>query len=441
MPEPGPIRYLSTLGQAEPADLATALRHGWAPDGGLYVPSHLPEVQFADLADHRSLADTARHVLAPFFAGSELADDLAQITSESLDLPLPVVEFESGRSWMLELFHGPTAAFKDFAAGFLAACMTRLRSSDEPAQTIIVATCGDAGAAVAAAFHGQPGFRVVVLYPASRVSQRRAHQLGAFGDNVHTFQVAGDFDDCQRLVKQALKDPGLSETLRLTSANSVSIGRLLPQITYFAHACMLLYRRTSTPIDVIVPTGNLGNALACVLARGLGLPIGDVVLATSTNRTGSEYFAGRDYQGRPGLATLANAMDVGDPSNFERLAWFFRDRDLRNSCIRAHSAPDAVIERTIQAFDQEHGIAICPHTACAIEVLRQRHSYGHFRPHLITATAHPAKFEQVVEPLLGRTIDPPPLLAEQLAGSSHSEPLAPHLDALRQALAKLTESA
>ncbi|MFP4208371.1 MAG: threonine synthase [Wenzhouxiangella sp.] len=431
------MRYLSTVGQTEPVDLATALRRGLAPDGGLYVPEQLPEIRFADLADCSSLAETAARVLKPFLAGSSLADALADITAESLDLPLPLIEFERGRSWMLELFHGPTAAFKDFAARFLAACMARLRGREEPIQTIVVATSGDTGGAVAAAFHQRPGFRVVILYPGGRVSARQAHQLGAFGDNIHTFRVTGDFDDCQRLAKQALGDSELAAQLHLTSANSISIGRLLPQITYYAHASVQLFRRTSTAADVIVPTGNLGNALACVLARRLGLPIGEVVLATNANRTLSDYFDGKDYRGRPGLATLANAMDVGDPSNFERLAWFYRDQDLRDSDIRAFSVSDEVIRQTIGEFDQRYQIEICPHTACAVEVLHMRRKYGHYRPHLIAATAHPAKFDEVVEPLLGRTIEPPPALAALLARPSAAEDLPADYSALRERLLKL----
>ncbi len=432
------MRYLSTVGKTEPVDLATALRRGLAPDGGLYVPETLPEVRFTDLADCRTLVDTANKVLAPFMAGSSLADQLEEITAESLNLELPIVEFERGRSWMLELFHGPTAAFKDFAARFLAACMARLREPDEPVQTIVVATSGDTGGAVAAAFHQKPGFRVVILYPKGRVSARQAHQLGAFGDNIHTFCVGGDFDDCQRLAKQALGDPELARQLHLTSANSISIGRLLPQITYYAHASSQLFRKTSTAIDVIVPTGNLGNALACVLARKIGLPIGEIVLATNANRTLSEYFEGQDYRGRPGLATLANAMDVGDPSNFERLAWFYRDQDLRNSDIRAFSVADEVIRRTIKDFDDNQTMEICPHTACAVEVLRMRHSFGHYRPHMIAATAHPAKFDEVVEPLLGRAVEPPPALAALLERPSQAEELSAEFSELRERLLQLT---
>ncbi len=431
------MRYLSTAGRTEPVDLDTALRRGLAPDGGLYVPEHLPAIAASELADSRSLAETANRVLAPFLAGSSMRESLADITAEALDLPLPLVEFEPQQSWMLELFHGPTAAFKDFAARFLAACMARLREAHDPVQTIMVATSGDTGGAVAAAFHRRPGFRVVILYPEGRVSARQAHQLGAFGDNIHTFSVAGDFDDCQRLAKQALNDRQLNRQLHLTSANSISIGRLLPQITYYAHASAQLFERTGTTADVIVPTGNLGNALACVLARRLGLPIGQVVLATNANRTLSDYFDGQDYRGRPGLATLANAMDVGDPSNFERLAWFYRDQDLRNSDIRAFSVSDEVIRRTIREVDQRYHMEICPHTACAVEVLQQRRQGGHRRPHLVAATAHPAKFDEVVEPLLGRAVAPPPALAELLARDSHAEQLAADFSRLRQRLGQL----
>jgi len=228
--------------------------------------------------------------------------------------------------------------------------------------------------------------------------------------------------------------------LSLTSANSISIGRLLPQMTYYAHASVQLFRKTSTAVDVVVPTGNLGNALACVLARRLGLPIGEVVLATNANRTLSEYFDGSNYRGRPGLATLANAMDVGDPSNFERLAWVYRDEDLRNSDIRAFSVSDEVIRQTIRDFDAEHDMPICPHTACAVEVLWMRHRYGHYRPHLVAATAHPAKFDDVVEPLLGRTVEPPPALAALLERPSQVEELSAEFSELRQRLLHLARA-
>jgi threonine synthase len=187
---------------------------------------------------------------------------------------------------------------------------------------------------------------------------------------------------------------------------------------------------------VIVPTGNLGNALACILARDMGLPIGEVVLATNANPTLEEFFSGQDYRGRPGIETLANAMDVGDPSNFERLAWFYRDRDLRCAGINAVSIDDATIRQTIQRVHAEHAMAVCPHTACALEILARRRRAGNKRPHLLAATAHPAKFEGVVEPLLGIHIDPPPALAELLKRPSQAEALPPDYQVFRQRISR-----
>jgi threonine synthase len=417
------MRYCSTAGQAPDTDLAGALRAGLAPDGGLYVPSSLPSFDADAFADSNRLPGTAAELLKPFFAGGELEPALPAICSEALDLPLPVVDFEPGRCWILELFHGPTAAFKDFAARFLAACMARLRAEHDPVQTVLVATSGDTGGAVAAAFHRRPGFRVVILYPDGRVSARQAHQLGAFGDNVRAFRVQGNFDDCQRLVKQALNDPGLAGRMALTSANSISIGRLLPQTSYYAHAATQLAKAGQGPVDVIVPTGNLGNALAAILARDMGMAIGEIILATNANPTLSEYFSGRDYRGRAGIETLANAMDVGDPSNFERLAWFYRERDLRTAGISALSIDDASIEQRIRETWQQQAMAVCPHTACALEALARRRQQGHAGPHLIAATAHPSKFEAVVEPLIGQSITPPPALAALLERPSLAEPL------------------
>ncbi|MGY6589011.1 MAG: threonine synthase [Wenzhouxiangella sp.] len=419
------MRYISTRDRSPAVDAGQALRAGLAPDGGLYVPERWPSTRPAMPGTFAStrLADTASHWLAPFFANSPLEDRLPAICAEALDLPLPLTPLDDGQAWLLELFHGPTAAFKDFAARFLAGCMAALRAADEPVQTVLVATSGDTGSAVAAAFHRRPGFRVVILYPEGRVSARQAHQLGAFGDNVSCFRVQGNFDDCQRLVKQALNDPALSQRHALTSANSISIGRLLPQISYYIHAVSQLSAGGQTPVDIIVPTGNLGNALAGILAREMGLPIGEIVLATNANPTLAEFFAGDDYRGRPGVETLANAMDVGDPSNFERLAWFFRDRDLRDAGIRAVSVDDQTIERRIKTTWQTQAMAVCPHTACALEALDQRRLAGNQAPHLLAATAHPAKFEGVVEPLIGQTIKPPPALAELLTRPSQAQPL------------------
>jgi len=437
------MKFTSTRDPDREAGVSEALEAGLAPDGGLFVPTTLPRFDAGAFRPDISLPECAAQVLAPFFDGSVLAERLGTICGAALDLELPVNPLESiesletaGRgapAWMMELFHGPTAAFKDFAARFLARSLGALRSESSPPRTVLVATSGDTGAAVAAAFYRQPGFRVVILYPEGRVSGRQAHQLGAFGDNVQTFRVEGSFDDCQRLAKQALGDPRMVERHGLTSANSISIGRLLPQISYYALATVRV--AASGPLDVIVPTGNLGNALACILARDMGFPIRRVYLATNANRTLPEYFAGADYRGRAGLRTLANAMDVGDPSNFERLAWFYRDTNPRDAGIHAESIEDDAIKSCIQREYERHGNIVCPHTACALELLSRLRADGHRQPTLVAATAHPAKFESVIEPIIGHQIPLPPALEELLQRPSHADPLAADLDVLERALA------
>ncbi len=424
------MRYLSTRGQAPITTLDAALAAGLAPDGGLYVPEVLPHFAIGDFDGLDTLPEIAARLLAPFFAGSRLQAQLQDICNEALDLPIPIVPLGSGEDRVLELFHGPTAAFKDFAARFLAACLARLRAPDEPLRTVLVATSGDTGGAVAAAFHRRPGFRVVILYPDGRVSARQAHQLAAFGDNIVTYKVDGSFDDCQRLVKSVLGDVELARSLNLTSANSISLGRLLPQMAYYAYTAIQIQRSGQSAPTAIIPSGNLGNALAAIVVREMGLPWGEIVLATNANRTLSDYFAGADYQGRPSIATLANAMDVGDPSNFERLRWWFKDRDLRHSNIQAHWVDDATIEQQIKVWHSRTGTAFCPHTACALAV-RERLPTNNA---LIVATAHPAKFNEIVEPLIGRETAVPPALAQLLAQPAHALTLTNDRSALVAAL-------
>jgi threonine synthase len=427
------MEYTSTRDSALNTDAGRALSEGLAPDGGLYVPVELPRFDAAAFEPWLALPECATRVLAPFFDGSRLGEHIDPICRDALDLPLPIEPLAAEHpTWLMELFHGPTAAFKDFAARFLARAMGALRSDGDPPRTVLVATSGDTGAAVAAAFHRRPGFRVAILYPDGRVSGRQAHQLGAFGENVHAFRVQGNFDDCQRMVKGALARPSLVERHGLTSANSISIGRLLPQISYYALAAARL--AAQDPIDVVVPTGNLGNALACILAREIGFPIRRIHLATNANRTLPEYFAGAAYAGRAGLQTLANAMDVGDPSNFERLAWFFRDRDPRDAGIVADSIEDDAIRAAIRREHERRGLIVCPHTACALEHVQRLRAEGEQSPILVAATAHPAKFETVIEPIIGRSVPLPPALEALLQRRAQADPIEPEHAALEGVL-------
>ena len=433
------MRYFSTrdVRSEWPTTLDTALTAGLAPDGGLYVPEWLPRLTVEDFASCGTLPEVAERLLTPFFQGSSLAPHLREICREALDLPLLLVGLKRSAespsasapdgAWLLELFHGPTAAFKDFAARFLAACLARLRTADDPIRTVLVATSGDTGAAVAAAFHKRPGFRVVILYPHGRVSARQAHQLGAFGDNVYAFAVSGSFDDCQRMVKHALGDRNFASRQHLTSANSISLGRLLPQMGYYAYASLVLARgkpgAQSTAPEVIIPTGNLGNALAAIMVREIGLPLGEIHLASNANATLPEYFAGSPYRGRPSVPTLANAMDVGDPSNFERLAWFFKSRDLRHAGIQAHRVDDAAIRARIGEGIGKYWQVFCPHTACAVEVHERLRAAGSPSVNLLVATAHPAKFNDIVDSLVGNPVAIPPALEALLQRPARAEDL------------------
>lgn len=411
------MRVFSTRGGSE-VTLSQAISLGLAPDGGLYLPPPMPAHVGPWGDDLRTRAVT---LLRPFFADEPLADALPEIVAEAFTFDAPT-RWLSDDTGVLELFHGPTAAFKDFGARFLAACLSRLQQPGRET-TVLVATSGDTGAAVASAFHRRPGFRVVILYPDGRVSPRQAHQLGAFGDNVRALRVAGSFDDCQRLVKAAFSDSALSARHALASANSISLGRLLPQMAYYAHASLSAVARGLGSPSFVIPTGNLGNAFACLLARECGLPIDRVALATNANRVLADFVATGHYEPKGSIATLANAMDVGAPSNVERLRHRFPE------VAKAVSA-DWVDDETIRATIKASPEPICPHTACGVEVLRRLRARGAKGTWIVAATAHPAKFESIVEPLIGRAVPVPPALAELLARPAVATPIEPSLSAL-----------
>lgn len=417
------MKVSSTRGRST-VSLSDAISVGLAPDGGLYMPPFIPAHTGPWGSDFHSRAVT---LLRPFFSGEVLEPHLESIVAEAFSFDAPTV-WVSEDTALLELFHGPTAAFKDFGARFLAACLSRLRQPDSVA-TVLVATSGDTGAAVSAAFHRRPGFRVVILYPDGRVSPRQAHQLGAFGDNVQAFRVQGTFDDCQRMVKEAFSDAALSTRHHLVSANSISLGRLLPQMTYYAHAALTAQEQGHGSVSFVIPTGNLGNAFACLLARERGIPCERVVLATNANRVLAEYVATGHYHPQPSVATLANAMDVGAPSNVERLRQRFPDV---GQAVEADWVSDDDIRRCIQRADKEWGAVICPHTACGVEVVRRLRTGGERGPMVVAATAHPAKFDSIVEPLIGRAVPVPPALADILSRPATAEPLEPSVSALAQ---------
>ncbi|MDA3915071.1 threonine synthase [Oleiagrimonas sp.] len=428
------MRFLSTRSRSPAVSLSNAITRGLAPDGGLYVPEALPRIDPYRLDPEADLAHIAAGLLRPWFDDDPLADALDGICREALDFDTPLQPLPFADAHLLELFHGPTAAFKDIGARFLAACMRRLQADRDRPLTILVATSGDTGAAVAAAFHRVPGMRVVILYPDGRVSPRQAHQLGCFGDNVRTFRVNGSFDDCQRMVKHALGDEALKADVPLSSANSISLGRLLPQMSYYAQSALRHHARHGTAPGYIVPTGNLGNAMACIWTRAMGLPIARVRFACNANPVLPEFLAGEAYRTRASVATLANAMDVGAPSNVERLRWMYPDDVALRATFQATSVDDDAIRTTIRTLSEAHDLVVCPHTATALHELRRLRETGNREPWITVATAHAAKFERVVEPLIGHPVPVPEALARLLQGPAHADPIPAQHSALHRIL-------
>ena len=431
----GTFLFGSSRGQAPASSFSAALLQGLAPDGGLYVPLSWPHVAPEDFAPSLALPAVASTLLAPFLSGDPLAPQLPQIAQAALNFEAPLVALDGqGRLSVLELFHGPTAAFKDFGARFLASCIARLHPTGRTL-TILVATSGDTGGAVAAAFHGRPGVEVAVLFPKGLVSPTQERQLTCWGENVRALKVRGTFDDCQRLVKAAFLDRALAAHRELSSANSINLGRLLPQSVYYAAASLAVWRTHGERASFIVPSGNLGNALACLWARQVGLPIADVVLAHNANRSVPDYLASGQWEPRASVATLASAMDVGNPSNMERLRALFPGIKELRGAVSACSVTDEQIRARIRAGYHEYGQIWCPHTATAAEAWSRlpaaRREAGRW---VLVATAHPAKFREIVEPLIGRTVAVPEARAQLFARPPGCTEIEPTLEALRSQL-------
>jgi threonine synthase len=430
------MRFRSTRGRGEHLGFSEALWRGLAADGGLYVPESWPRFSISDFDGAETLPQVAERLLAPFVEGDPLAPQLGEIVREAFDFPAPLRQVRGTADGeiltVLELSSGPTAAFKDFGARFLAACFQRIRKPDTSPVNILVATSGDTGGAVAAAFYGRPGISVTILFPKGLVSPTQQHQLTCWGDNVRAFAVRGTFDDCQRMVKEAFGDAGLQQQQQLSSANSINLGRLLPQAVYYAATSLAWYRKLGRPLSFIIPSGNLGNAVACLWARQVGLPIGQVVLAHNANRTVPDFLSRGEWVPRSSVATIASAMDVGNPSNMERMRDLFPDHDLLRDAVSAVSVVDPAIRTRIREDRARFGEIWCPHTAVAAEVwatmpAERRRSDDW----CVVSTASPAKFPEIVEPLIEARVPIPEMLARLFDRPSVFEEIDASLEALK----------
>jgi threonine synthase len=419
------MKFISTRSQSNPLSISQAICQGLAPDGGLYIPESWPQIYTPERMHELAqlcFADFAAEILRPFFSEDPLSNSLPQICKKAFNFPMVLKDIDANTQF-LELFHGPTHAFKDFGARFLALVMNEMPKTKQ--QLVLVATSGDTGSAVAAAFNQCTEIPVAVLYPKNMISPRQEKQLTCWEPMGKAFAVDGNFDDCQKIVKQAFMDTALKAKYEFISANSINLARLLPQMCYFAYQSL----RSEKACGFIVPSGNLGNAVAALWAKRLGFPMTKVVCAQNANRSLVNYFSSHEWNPQPTLSTLANAMDVGNPSNFERLCGLYNEADLWASAA-AYSVSDTEIQQTITKVKNNFGEIICPHTATAFSV-REKLNDGLW---IIVATAHPAKFETIVEPLIGESVQVPKNLSEILTQSTFTRCISADLKALEEAL-------
>ena len=421
-----PVTYLSTRATADTraVSFGEALLDGLAPDGGLYRPTSIPQLP-QGWRDAGSFAELATLVLGNWLGDLGLGKDgFSALVNDAFDFPVPLTQLADDR-WLLELFHGPTLAFKDFGARFMARAMDALLAGSGRRLTIVVATSGDTGSAVADGFTGRDNLDVVLLYPEGRVSPLQERQLTLKRPGVRAYRVQGDFDDCQRMAKEVLSDHAVQER-GVSSANSINIGRLLPQQLYYLWATAQL----GTPLRFVVPSGNLGNLTAGVYAALSGMETHGFIAAHNDNDWFPDWLRGEAeaFSFRPTVQTISNAMDVGAPSNFERLY------ALADTATKLVSGAAVSEEATLARIARTHagtGVLVCPHTAVGLEALDRLEDPA---PSVVLATAHPAKFPEVVARALPGVDNRAGALEQLLASDCSSEPLPASSAELRQVL-------
>lgn len=431
------MKFVSTRNGKKPVSFREAVFSGLAPDGGLYIPTEQPDLRarigaFSKKNTFQEIAEA----LSGDLIGEELSREAVRRVSERAFTFEPALQpLEEGLT-LLELFHGPTCAFKDFGASFLAAVMEEFLLQESRQAVILVATSGDTGSAVARAFHRKDSIDVVILYPSGRVSTLQEQQLTTLGGNVTALEIQGSFDDCQRLVKEAFVDSRLRESLVLSSANSINLGRLIPQAFYYIYGVRRLERATEEQLLICVPSGNFGNLTAGVYAWQWGMPVDGFIAATNVNDVVPEYLMTGEFRPRRSQKTLSNAMDVGNPSNFERLSIMFEGSvDKMRKWIRGVRITDQETRETMSQVYRDTGVLIDPHTAVGVLASRRYRRDSGFVGHILTlATAHPGKFVDIVQEATGVTPDLPATLEDALSKKKQATTLTASLEVLREFL-------
>ena len=429
------MRYYSTNGKAPWASLREAVVNGLAPDRGLYMPERIdlmPEAFFRELPE-MDLRQTALAVATRYFGEDVDPEALERIVYGALNFEIPAVEV-GGRICSLELFHGPTLAFKDVGARFMARLLAYFNQDETREVNVLVATSGDTGSAVANGFLGVEGVRVFVLYPKGRVSPIQECQFTTLGQNVTALEIDGSFDDCQALVKNAFMDPELKARMKLTSANSINVARFLPQSFYYFHGVGQMQKMgRGENLVVCVPSGNFGNLCSALFAVRMGLPVKRMIAANNRNDVFLQYLQTGRYSPRPSIATLANAMDVGDPSNFARILDLYGgDWNAIRTFISGHSVDDGTILSAIRDCYRQTGYLLDPHGACAYKALSDGLRDG--ENGLFCETAHPAKFKDTVEKATGQSVGIPDRRAAFMQGKKVSVPLPADFKAFKEYL-------
>ena len=430
--------FTNTKNHLESVNARTAVLQGLASDGGLFLPTAICSLPLSSSLAGISYAELAAKILSPYFVPEIPQERFEELVSEAFSFPVPLHILDEQTS-VLELFHGPTCAFKDFGARFLARTMGYWSQGETRETVVLVATSGDTGSAVAQGFFGVAGIRVVILYPSGKISKVQEQQMTTLGGNVTAIELRGTFDDCQSLVKQAFVHPELSSLIRLTSANSINIGRLLPQSVYYYWAALqsrLLTKSGTDPLSkpyFVVPSGNLGNLTAGLISKIMGLEVPGFLASSNSNDTFPRYLQSGEYEPKPSIHTLSNAMDVGNPNNQPRIESLFgADLEKMRAVIQALSCTEKETMLAINDVFQQFGYLIDPHTAVgysALAKLRKGSTTAkagvNFQQHsIILGTAHPAKFSETVLRATGNLPELPTQLASCMGKPKRAIPLA-----------------
>ncbi len=429
------MKYYSLNRQSPPVSFREAVLKGQAPDKGLYFPETIHPIR-KEMIEHPerfSVAEMAFETIRPYVGGDIPHEELASITEATTSFPLPLAQVNE-QVWALELFHGPTLAFKDTGARFMSRCLGYFAQAQSEPITVLAATSGDTGGAVADGFFGVEGINVVILYPSGKVSAVQEKQLTTHGHNIHALEVNGSFDDCQQMVKQAFADEALNKKMFLTSANSINVARWLSQQFYYLSAWQQWPNKQQPPV-IAVPSGNFGNICAGILAHVSGLPVAHFIAACNANDVVPEYLHTGEYKTKKAVATLSNAMDIGNPSNFIRVLELFQQEfEQVKGKITAYSISDEATITTMQEVYRQYGYLCDPHGAVGYLALQRYLNEHPGQKGYFIETAHPVKFIETVEQALGFAPEIPAAVQQLLTKEKHSTVIEPEYEALKEFL-------